>query len=84
VGIDATTERLIVEILHAEAQRGCLVLVIHHDLATLGQYFDEVVLLNRGWAVHGTPAQVLTPENLARAYGIPMLAQAQGFSVAGV
>lgn len=67
--VDAATERAIVEILHAMKQDGKTALVIHHDLQTVPEYFDYVVLLNMRVVAHGAVAETFTPENLQKTYG---------------
>jgi len=75
-GVDAVTERAIVEILRELRSRGRTVLVVHHDLATVAEYFDWVTLLNVRRIASGPVAEAFTPENLRAAYGeravIPM------------
>ena len=66
---DAVTERAIVEILHTLRARGRTVLVVHHDLQTVPQYFDWVTLLNVEVVASGPTATTFTPDNLRRAYG---------------
>ncbi|KAA2211822.1 metal ABC transporter ATP-binding protein [Teichococcus oryzae] len=74
-GVDAATERAIVEVLHRLAREGRAVVAVHHDLATVAEYFTEVCLLNGELVAAGPVATTFTPENLARAYGgrLPML-----------
>jgi manganese/zinc/iron transport system ATP- binding protein len=67
--VDAATERAIVEILREMKQRGKTAVVIHHDLQTVPDYFDYVVLLNMRIVAHGPVAEVFTPENLHKTYG---------------
>ncbi len=67
--VDAATERAIVQILHEMKQRGKTALVIHHDLQTVAEYFDHVVLLNMRVVAHGPVDEVFTPENLQKTYG---------------
>ena len=45
-GVDATTERAIVGLLKELRAAGKTVLVVHHDLQTVPEYFDWVTLLN--------------------------------------
>ena len=67
--VDAATERAIVEILHEMKQTGKTAVVIHHDLQTVPEYFDYVVLLNMRVVAHGPVEEVFTPENLQKTYG---------------
>ena len=67
--VDAATERAIVDVLREMQQRGKTALVIHHDLQTVPQYFDYVVLLNMRVVAHGPVSQVFTSENLQKTYG---------------
>lgn len=62
----------LLQLIRAEvSSRSCLALVAIHDLNLAARYCDEVVVLADGHVVaQGTPADVLTPELLARAYGI--------------
>ncbi len=46
-GVDAKTERAIINLLEELKSRGKTVVVVHHDLQTVPEYFDWVVLLNR-------------------------------------
>jgi manganese/zinc/iron transport system ATP- binding protein len=68
-GVDATTERAIVEILKELRQRGKTVVVVHHDLQTVPEYFDWVTLLNVRRIASGPVDDVYTDQNLRLAYG---------------
>ena len=68
-GVDAVTERAIVEILRELRTRGRTVLVVHHDLQTVAEYFDWVTLLNVRRIASGPVAEAFTPTNLRAAYG---------------
>jgi manganese/zinc/iron transport system ATP- binding protein len=67
--VDAATERAIVGILHEMKQTGKTAVVIHHDLQTVPEYFDYVVLLNMRVVAHGPVEEVFTSENLQKTYG---------------
>lgn len=67
--VDASTEKAIVELLRELKSRGKTVVVIHHDLQTVPEYFDYAVLLNMRVVAHGPIEDVFTSENLQKTYG---------------
>jgi len=69
VGVDAATERAIVQLLRELRARGKTALVVHHDLQTVPEYFDHVLLLNMRLVAQGPVSEVFTEENLRRTYG---------------
>ncbi len=69
VGVDATTEARIMEILRDLAAQGRTVVVIHHDLSTVAAYFDRVILLNQRIVAFGDTSQVYTDQRVAETYG---------------
>lgn len=69
VGVDARTEHAIIEVLRALRQDGKAVLVVHHDLSTAPEYFDQILLMNKQLIAYGPTASVFTQPNLQRAYG---------------
>ncbi|MGD9713266.1 MAG: metal ABC transporter ATP-binding protein [Thermomicrobiales bacterium] len=78
-GVDATTERAIIEILRELRASGKTVVAVHHDLQTVGEYFDWVTLLNVRKIASGPVADVFTEENLRLTYGglVPVLRNGQ-------
>lgn len=68
-GVDAATERAIIDLLRELKSRGRTVVVVHHDLQTVRAYFDWLVLLNVRVLAAGPVDRVFTPENLAHTYG---------------
>ena len=68
-GVDATTERAIVDILQELRANGKTVVVVHHDLQTVTDYFDWVMLLNIRRIASGPVEETFTPENLRETYG---------------
>jgi len=68
-GVDATTERAIVTLLQELRNQLRTVLVVHHDLSTVRDYFDWVTILNVRKIASGPVSEVFTDENLHRAYG---------------
>ncbi len=67
--VDAATEKAIVEILRTMQTAGKTCVVIHHDLHTVPDYFDSVVLLNMRVVASGPTSTVFTRENLEKTYG---------------
>jgi manganese/zinc/iron transport system ATP- binding protein len=68
-GVDAVTERAIVELLQRLREGGATVVAVHHDLQTVPEYFDEVTLLNVRLVASGPVEEAFTEENLRVAYG---------------
>ncbi|NNE29472.1 MAG: zinc ABC transporter solute-binding protein [Saprospiraceae bacterium] len=68
VGVDMTTEERIIELLKQLANEGKTLLVVHHDLSTVREYFDSVILLNQRLIAFGSTEETFTEENLAKAY----------------
>ncbi len=66
-GVDKKTERVIMEFLKESQDKGKTSVVIHHDLNTLRDYFDHVVILNKVVVAQGRVEDVFTPENLFKA-----------------
>jgi manganese/zinc/iron transport system ATP- binding protein len=68
-GVDAATERAIIALLKELRKNGKTVLVVHHDLQTVPEYFDWVMMLNVRKIASGPVDDAFTQENLKRAYG---------------
>lgn len=68
-GVDATTEQAIVRLLQSLRERDKTVLVVHHDLQTVTDYFDHVILLNMRLVAAGPTSSTFTNENLQKTYG---------------
>jgi manganese transport system ATP-binding protein len=71
-GLDIQSAQTIDDILHDEPARGCSVVFTTHDLEE-ARAADHVILLSGYVVADGPPDEVLTPENLARAYGLGLL-----------
>ena len=67
-GVDLCTERLLIEVLKDLARQGKTLLVVHHDLCSVREYFDHIVLLNTSLVASGEVQQVFTEENISRTY----------------
>lgn len=82
-GVDAATERAIMTILKELKAAGKTVMVVHHDLQTVEDYFDHVMLLNRTVIHYGKTEKVFTKENIAKTYGGNMrwMGESQAYAV---
>ena len=68
-GVDAPTERAIIGVLNGLAEEGKTIIVVHHDLQTVPEYFDSVLLLNVRAIDAGPVSDVFTDENLRLTFG---------------
>lgn len=68
-GVDAASERAILEVLRELRREGKTIFVVHHDLQTVREYFDWIVLLNRRVIAAGSVDLAFTPATLDKAYG---------------
>lgn len=67
-GVDAKTEKAIMEVLQELRNKGKTLVVIHHDLATVRDHFNYLVLINRQIIASGPTEKVFTIENLEKTY----------------
>ena len=67
-GVDAQTERAIVSLLKDLKKQGKTVVVVHHDLQTVPDYFDWVTLINLRVVASGPVEEVFHEENLKKTY----------------
>ncbi|WP_282077361.1 metal ABC transporter ATP-binding protein [Epibacterium ulvae] len=68
-GVDAATEKAIISVLKSLRDAGKTVVVVHHDLTTVRDYFDSVFLINTRKIAEGPVEHAFTPELLQEAYG---------------
>ena len=68
-GVDAATERAILDVLRAMRDAGRTVVAVHHDLQSVPDYFDYAVMLNLRLVAAGPVKDVFTPKNLQKTYG---------------
>lgn len=69
VGVDITTESRIMDIVRSLATKGKLVIIIHHDLAKVKEYFDRVIMINQRVVACGDTSQVFNDETIQKTYG---------------
>ncbi|ROT99422.1 metal ABC transporter ATP-binding protein [Histidinibacterium lentulum] len=68
-GVDAATERAIIDVLKGLRGEGRAVVAVHHDLSTVRSYFDHVFLINVRRIAEGPVATTFTAETLQQTYG---------------
>lgn len=68
-GVDAATEKAIINVLQGLRADGKTVVAVHHDLSTVPDYFDRVFLINTTRVAEGTVEEAFTPQTLQEAYG---------------
>ncbi len=69
IGVDMVTEKIIINLLKDLRLQGKTIAVVHHDLQTLAEYFDWLLLLNKKCVAFGKVQDVLMPEYICAAYG---------------
>jgi manganese/zinc/iron transport system ATP- binding protein len=69
VGVDMATEKTILDLLIQMKEDGKTIIIVHHDIQTVSNYFDYIVMLNTRLIAHGPTNEVLTEENLQATYG---------------
>lgn len=73
-GVDAATERAILEVLVKTRDSGKTLVVVHHDLSTAARYFDSLLLIKQRLFAFGPPSRVLEPNLLSQVYEGRLLA----------
>ncbi|MCU0883537.1 MAG: manganese/iron ABC transporter ATP-binding protein [Beijerinckiaceae bacterium] len=68
-GVDVKTEAAIIDLMRALRDQGCLMLVSTHNLGSVPEFCDQVVLINRTVLAYGPTADVFTQAHLAAAFG---------------
>ncbi len=69
-GIDMITEQLILKLLQKLQSQGKTIIVVHHDLTTVQQYFDWTFLMNIKHIACGPTAEILTQFNIAKTFKV--------------
>lgn len=68
-GVDVKTENAIIELLKSLRQEGHLVFVSTHNLGSIPEFCDQVILFNRTVLVAGATETTFTPQNLMTTFG---------------
>lgn len=69
VGIDLVSETIIVKLLKQLRAEGKTILVVHHDLHEVEDYFDKIIILNKKLIAFGDVGDTFTTDNIRKAYG---------------
>lgn len=69
VGVDAKTETAIFNLIKELKSEGKTIMIVHHDLSKVEDYFDKIILINQILIAYGDTSKVFTPELLHRTYG---------------
>ncbi len=68
-GVDVKTEQAIIDLLRELRAEGCIILVSTHNLGSVPEFCDQVVLINRTVLGYGPTSEVFTEDNLSKAFG---------------
>lgn len=69
VGVDAKTEEVILRLMKELSSKGKTIMIVHHDLGKIRDYFTQLVLINQTLIAYGNTDDVFTPELISRTYG---------------
>ena len=69
VGIDSVSEEIIMSTLRSLKAAGKIILIVHHDLSKVVDYFDQVILLNRKLIAFGPTETSFNKDNMKKTYG---------------
>ena len=68
-GVDVKTEEAIIALLRELRNDGCIILVSTHNLGSVPEFCDQVVLINKTVLAYGATADVFTERNPSAAFG---------------
>jgi len=69
VGVDAKTEIAVFNLIKELKSQGKTILIVHHDLGKVKEYFDKIILINQTLIAYGNTNDVFTPELIQKTYG---------------
>lgn len=69
IGIDAVSEKIIMDIINSLKKQGKTVVIVHHDLAKVENFYDNVILIDRKLIAYGETKETFVKENLIETYG---------------
>lgn len=78
VGIDSVSEQMMIALLKDLARQGKTIVIVHHDLSKVEDYFDQLILLNKYLIGQGPVSEVFTTDYLREAYGEMIILDRRG------
>lgn len=76
VGVDITSEKIIIGIMNTLVNSGKTLITVHHDLTSISAYFDSVIMINQRLIAAGSVEEVFNQANLSKCFG-PQLTMLQ-------
>lgn len=70
VGIDVNNEAIVIKLLKKMAADGKTILIVHHNLSKVTDYFEEIILINEKIIAQGSTNEVYTQNNLTKTFKI--------------
>lgn len=68
-GVDMVSEKIIMNRIRSLRADGLTIIIVHHDLTKVQEYFEDVILINKTTVIQGTVSEVFTSETIAQIYG---------------
>ncbi len=69
-GLDQPSAKSLALLMKVLTQKGCLIMASHHDVRSVEELFDEVLLLNHSLIAFGAPGDVMTEEYIGKAFSL--------------
>lgn len=73
VGIDKQTEKVIIDTIRELKKQGKTIVVVHHDLNTIKEYFDYIIMINKSLIAQGPVEETFNAKNIEKAYGTKLV-----------
>lgn len=67
-GIDIKTENFLLNLFNNLKNQNKTILIVHHDLNTVLQYFDWTLMMHQNYTTFGPTKKIITPENIKKLF----------------